>query len=162
MGQSLESDITKMQAFASVLALVGLTHSAPVADISSHVVHHGHHGAVVAHGHHAPHLAHPVHPVAHPFHHAVHAPVHHAVHAPVHHAVHAAPAPYHPAPVVHHPASSTSSTPPTTTTATWPRSPTKAPPSILKPSPTPQPRPMAQFMLKAFSLFCQYLIKIIY
>merc|ERR1712032_455809 len=86
MGQSLESDITKMQAFASVLALVGLTHSAPVADISSHVVHHGHHGAVVAHGRHAPHLAHPVHPVAHPF--------HHAVHAPVHHAVHAAPAPY--------------------------------------------------------------------
>merc|ERR1712032_1044458 len=61
MGQSLESDITKMKAFASVLALVGLTHSAPVADISSHVVHHGHHGAVVAHGHHAPHLAHPVH-----------------------------------------------------------------------------------------------------
>ena len=94
-----------------MLALVGLTHSAPVADISSHVVHHGHHGALVAHGHHAPHLAHPVHPVAHPVHHAVHAPVHHAVHAPVHHAVHApvhhavhAPAPYHPAPVVHHPA----------------------------------------------------------
>ena len=92
------------QAFASVLALVGLTHSAPVADISSHVVHHGHHGAVVAHGHHAPHhLAHPVHPVhpvAHhaPVHHAVHAPVHHAVHAPVHHAVHHAPAPYAPAP----------------------------------------------------------------
>merc|ERR1712025_1419521 len=85
MGQSLERDITKMKAFASVLALVGLTHSAPVADISSHVVHHGHHGALVAHGHHAPHLTHPV-------------------HAPVHHAVHAAPAPYHPAPVVHHPA----------------------------------------------------------
>ena len=81
-----------------MLALVGLTHSAPAADISSHVVHHGHHGAVVAHGHHAPHpLAHPV-----PVHHvAHHAPVHHAVHAPVHHAVHHAPAPYHPAPVVH-------------------------------------------------------------
>ena len=100
-----------------MLALVGLTHSAPAADISSHVVHHGHHGAVVAHGHHAPHpLAHPVpvHHVAHhaPVHHAVHAPVHHAVHAPVHHApvVHPAPyapahpAPYAPAPVVHKPA----------------------------------------------------------
>ena len=100
-----------------MLALVGLTQSAPAADISSHVVHHGHHGAVVAHGHHAPHpLAHPVpvHHVAHhaPVHHAVHAPVHHAVHAPVHHApvVHPAPyapahpAPYAPAPVVHKPA----------------------------------------------------------
>merc|ERR1711936_151751 len=126
MGQSLDSDITKMKAFASVLALVGLTQSAPAADVSSHVVHHGHHGAVLAH--HAPHhLAHPVplhHAVHAPVHHAVHAPVHHAPvhhavhhapvhhavhHAPVHHAVHAAPViahptPYAPAPVVRKPA----------------------------------------------------------
>ena len=122
-------NIVDFQAAAYVCVLVGLTKSAPVADISSHVVHHGHHGALVSHGHHAPHFGHAIaHPVAHhapvvPVHHP--APVHHAVHhapvvpvhhpAPVHHAVHHAPvlpvhhpAPVHhvahaaPAPVVHH------------------------------------------------------------
>merc|ERR1719362_1999172 len=75
-----------MKAFASVLALVGLTHSAPVADISSHVVHHGHHAV------HAPAPYAPAPVVHHP------APYHPAPYAPVH------PAPYAPAPVVHKPA----------------------------------------------------------
>merc|ERR1712018_490883 len=90
-----DNDRTKMKAFV-VTALVGLSFSAPVPDISSHVVHHGH--PVVAHAvHHAP------------VHHAVHhAPVHHA---PLHHAVHAAPvvvpphvAPAYPAPAPAYPA----------------------------------------------------------
>merc|ERR1711923_276825 len=113
--QSPDKDTTKMKAFAYVCALVGLVKSAPAADVSSHVVHHGHHGALLSHGHHAPHFGHAVpHPVAHhapvvPVHHP--APVHHVAHhapvlpvhhpAPVHHVAHAAPA-YAPAPVVHH------------------------------------------------------------
>merc|ERR1711983_93050 len=91
--QSSDIDTTKMKATAYVFVLVGLAKSAPVADISSHVVHHGHHGALVSHGHHAPHFGHAIaHPVAH---HAPVVPVHHP--APVHHVAHAAPAP-----VVHH------------------------------------------------------------
>merc|ERR1711902_206175 len=94
MGQLSDNDRTKMKAFV-VCALVGLSVSAPAADISSHVVHHGHHLPVVAHAVHQPH-----HPVVH---HA--APLlHHAVHpAPVvvpHHVAPAypAPAPAYPAP----------------------------------------------------------------
>ena len=77
----LESKVAiSLQAFV-VCALVGLSLSAPAPDISSHVVHHGHHSPVVAHAVHQPH-------------HVVH-------HAPVvvpHHV-----APVYPAPPVHKP-----------------------------------------------------------